>query len=72
MAHARSNSKQTSNAQEDILMTAALQRISPFLWFTDKAEEAAKFYTSIFENSKIDRVTESRLIHQVARQGPSR
>ena len=30
-----------------------MQRISPFLWFDDKAEEAARFYTSIFKNSKI-------------------
>jgi predicted 3-demethylubiquinone-9 3-methyltransferase (glyoxalase superfamily) len=30
-----------------------MQRISPFLWFDDKAEEAAVFYTSIFKNSKI-------------------
>lgn len=30
-----------------------MQRISPFLWFDDKAEEAANFYTSIFKNSKI-------------------
>ena len=30
-----------------------MQRISPFLWFDDKAEEAAVFYTSIFINSKI-------------------
>lgn len=30
-----------------------MQRISPFLWFDDKAEEAASFYTSIFKNSKI-------------------
>lgn len=29
------------------------QRIAPCLWFDDKAEEAAKFYTSIFKNSKI-------------------
>ena len=29
------------------------QKITPFLWFDDKAEEAAKFYTSIFKNSKI-------------------
>jgi predicted 3-demethylubiquinone-9 3-methyltransferase (glyoxalase superfamily) len=28
-------------------------RISPFLWFDDQAEEAAKFYTGIFPNSKI-------------------
>lgn len=30
-----------------------MQRISPFLWFDDKAEEAASFYTSIFKNSRI-------------------
>lgn len=28
-------------------------KITPFLWFNDQAEEAAKFYTSIFRNSKI-------------------
>jgi predicted 3-demethylubiquinone-9 3-methyltransferase (glyoxalase superfamily) len=31
-----------------------MQKISPFLWFDGKAEEAAKFYTSIFKNSKIN------------------
>jgi predicted 3-demethylubiquinone-9 3-methyltransferase (glyoxalase superfamily) len=30
-----------------------MQKITPFLWFDDKAEEAANFYTSIFKNSKI-------------------
>ena len=29
------------------------QKIVPFLWFNGEAEEAAKFYTSIFKNSKI-------------------
>jgi predicted 3-demethylubiquinone-9 3-methyltransferase (glyoxalase superfamily) len=28
-------------------------KITPFLWFDNQAEEAAKFYVSIFENSKI-------------------
>lgn len=28
-------------------------RITPFLWFDGQAEAAAKFYTAIFENSKI-------------------
>ena len=32
----------------------AVQKIVPFLWFDDKAEEAARFYVSIFPNSKID------------------
>ena len=30
-----------------------MQRITPFLWFNDNAEEAVNFYTSIFRNSKI-------------------
>ncbi len=33
-----------------------MQKITPFLWFDDKAEEAVKFYTSIFENSKIGKI----------------
>jgi predicted 3-demethylubiquinone-9 3-methyltransferase (glyoxalase superfamily) len=32
---------------------AVKQRITTFLWFDKEAEEAAKFYTSIFRNSKI-------------------
>jgi len=34
-----------------------MQKISPFLWFDDQAEEAVNFYTSIFKNSKILNVT---------------
>jgi len=30
-----------------------MQKITPFLWFEDQAEEAMNFYTSIFRNSKI-------------------
>jgi predicted 3-demethylubiquinone-9 3-methyltransferase (glyoxalase superfamily) len=30
-----------------------VQKITPFLWFDNQAEEAAKFYVSIFKNSKI-------------------
>lgn len=33
-----------------------MQKITPFLWFDHQAEEAAKFYTSVFKNSKIGRV----------------
>src|SRR3981189_2805839 len=29
-----------------------MQKITPFLWFDGKAEEAMKFYVSIFKNSK--------------------
>jgi predicted 3-demethylubiquinone-9 3-methyltransferase (glyoxalase superfamily) len=34
-----------------------MQKITPFLWFDDKAEEAANFYTSIFKDSKIGSVS---------------
>lgn len=34
----------------------AKQKITPFLWFNDNAEEAINFYTSIFKNSKIGSV----------------
>ena len=34
-----------------------MQPITPFLWFDDQAEEAARFYVSIFKNSKIGSVT---------------
>ena len=34
-----------------------MQKITPFLWFDTQAEEAAKFYTSIFPSSKILSVT---------------
>jgi predicted 3-demethylubiquinone-9 3-methyltransferase (glyoxalase superfamily) len=30
-----------------------MQKITPFLWFDHQAEEAAKFYTSVFKNSKV-------------------
>jgi predicted 3-demethylubiquinone-9 3-methyltransferase (glyoxalase superfamily) len=30
-----------------------MQKITPFLWFDDQAEEAVNLYTSIFKNSKI-------------------
>jgi predicted 3-demethylubiquinone-9 3-methyltransferase (glyoxalase superfamily) len=34
-----------------------MPKISPFLWFDKEAEEAAKFYCTIFKNSKIDKIT---------------
>ena len=30
-----------------------MQKITPFLWFDDQAEEAMNFYVSVFKNSKI-------------------
>jgi predicted 3-demethylubiquinone-9 3-methyltransferase (glyoxalase superfamily) len=34
-----------------------IQKITPFMWFDKQADEAAKFYVSIFKNSKIGEVT---------------
>jgi predicted 3-demethylubiquinone-9 3-methyltransferase (glyoxalase superfamily) len=34
-----------------------MQKITPCLWFDNQAEEAAKFYVSIFKNSKIRNMT---------------
>jgi predicted 3-demethylubiquinone-9 3-methyltransferase (glyoxalase superfamily) len=34
-----------------------MQKITPFLWFDGNAEEAMNFYVSIFQNSKVGRVT---------------
>ena len=34
-----------------------MQKITPFLWFDNQAEDAVKFYTSIFKNSKTRSVT---------------
>src|SRR6201988_1522231 len=36
-----------------------MQKITPFLWFDNQAEEAAKFYMSLFKNSKIGDITRS-------------
>ncbi len=34
-----------------------MQKITPFLWFDSKAEEAMNFYVSVFEDSKVVSVT---------------
>jgi predicted 3-demethylubiquinone-9 3-methyltransferase (glyoxalase superfamily) len=36
---------------------AQIQKITPCLWFDDQAEEAAGFYTKIFKNSRITKLT---------------
>lgn len=33
-----------------------MQKITPFLWFEDKAEEAANWYVSIFKNAKLGKI----------------
>ena len=34
-----------------------MQKITPFLWFDNQAEEAVKFYVSVFKNSKVKGMT---------------
>jgi predicted 3-demethylubiquinone-9 3-methyltransferase (glyoxalase superfamily) len=38
-------------------MSIAKQKIVPCLWYDDQAAEAAKFYVSVFKNSKIGRTS---------------
>ena len=38
-------------------MATRMQKITPFLWFDDKAEEAMNFYVSTFKNSKRGRIS---------------
>jgi predicted 3-demethylubiquinone-9 3-methyltransferase (glyoxalase superfamily) len=43
---------QSKSKQED-----TVQKITPFLWFDGKAEEAMNFYVSIFKNSKVGSIS---------------
>jgi predicted 3-demethylubiquinone-9 3-methyltransferase (glyoxalase superfamily) len=47
---------------------ASTRAITPCLWFDDQAEEAARFYTGIFKDSKLGKITKygeaGREIHQ--------
>jgi predicted 3-demethylubiquinone-9 3-methyltransferase (glyoxalase superfamily) len=38
-------------------MRKTMQKITPFLWFDNQAEDATKFYVSIFKNSRVGSVT---------------
>src|SRR5918912_897917 len=40
-----------------IRRTAEMSKVTPCLWFADKAEEAARFYVSLLPDSRIDGVT---------------
>src|SRR3954468_15677310 len=43
--------------QEEHDMAKGRTKIFPFLWYSKQAEEAARFYASIFPDSRVDRVT---------------
>ncbi|NJN44193.1 MAG: VOC family protein [Anaerolineae bacterium] len=36
-----------------------MKKITPFLWFDTQAEEAMKFYVSLFKNSKVNNISHS-------------
>jgi predicted 3-demethylubiquinone-9 3-methyltransferase (glyoxalase superfamily) len=38
-------------------MSVARQKLAPCLWFDTQAEEAARFYCSVFKNSKLGRIS---------------
>jgi predicted 3-demethylubiquinone-9 3-methyltransferase (glyoxalase superfamily) len=42
-------------------MSTTLTKITPHLWFASEAEEAARFYASVFPDSRVDRVTPLRV-----------
>ena len=46
-----------------------MQKISPFLWFNDQAEAAAKFYVSVFKKGSTKGSTKDSKIIQIARYG---
>jgi predicted 3-demethylubiquinone-9 3-methyltransferase (glyoxalase superfamily) len=43
--------------QETAMPTVTPSKITPHLWFADEAVEAAKFYVSLFPDSRVDSVT---------------
>ena len=43
--------------REAAVKLSCMKKINPFLWFDSEAEQAAKFYVGIFNNSKIGRIT---------------
>jgi predicted 3-demethylubiquinone-9 3-methyltransferase (glyoxalase superfamily) len=51
--HVTAEQRQSTKHREQ----SSTQKITPFLWFEDKAEEAANYYVSIFKNSKIGTVS---------------
>jgi len=49
---------------------ASIQKITPCLWFNGQAEEAARFYTGIFRNSKVGKVTRYTEVGQETHRQP--
>jgi predicted 3-demethylubiquinone-9 3-methyltransferase (glyoxalase superfamily) len=49
--------KQNQSVLKLIIERNGMQKITPFLWFDNQAEQAVKFYTSVFENSRIIKIS---------------
>ncbi len=49
------------------MASKALSKIFPHLWYSTEAEEAARFYVSIFPDSRVDHVTS---LHSESPSGP--
>jgi predicted 3-demethylubiquinone-9 3-methyltransferase (glyoxalase superfamily) len=54
-AKTKTKTKTKTNAKTKSKLAA--QKIVPHLWYVREAEEAARFYASVFPNSRVDRVT---------------
>ena len=52
-----STSPKEADSSKNEAVPGTAQKITPFLWFDSQAEEAARFYTSIFKDSKIVNVS---------------
>ncbi len=49
-----------SSKQPTVKRTTSTSTITPCLWFDGQAEEAAKFYVSLFQDSHIDKVVKAQ------------
>jgi predicted 3-demethylubiquinone-9 3-methyltransferase (glyoxalase superfamily) len=64
--HVEERSPAPTYQQKGAHPMATRQKISPFLYFNDQAEEAANFYVSLFPNSKVKEVVRMQGIPEVA------
>jgi len=49
--------RRASRIGKEQIVPLAAQKITPCLWFDTQAEDAAKFYASVFKNSKIGKIS---------------
>src|SRR6202040_2265703 len=50
------NGRRASCLPQRTAYNSLMQKITPFLWFNDNAEEAVNFYKSVFKNAKIGKM----------------